>query len=83
MAPVPFSRRRQRDEQDKLTPERILSLARRPDGFHVSWRYRDDWLRKRCGKMVRDGVLKRMRGVKGCDIYLALKSAAIRAAGEK
>ena len=60
--PVPFSRRQHREEQERMTPRRILGLACREQGFTVSWRYRDDWLRDRCGKLRKKGLLRREGG---------------------
>ena len=70
MSPVPFSHSQQRREQEKLTPERILLLAKRPDGFSVSWRYRDEWLHKRCLKMKKQGLLRFKHG-RGETVYFA------------
>lgn len=44
---------------DDMTPERILSLARRPDGFSLSrYRWRDEPIAARCKKLVEEGKLR-------------------------
>jgi hypothetical protein len=56
----------------KSTPpsnEQILAIAHRKGMFVVSWRYRDDSLRKRCRKLVRKGLLRRWRGPPGQDVF--------------
>ena len=65
---VPFSGARQRSAKEEMTPERITQLARRPEGFRVSWRYRDDWLHKRCRRLKEAGVLTIQKG-RGETIY--------------
>lgn len=42
-----------------LSPERILEIARAKGqlGFNVSLRYRDDNLRRKCYRLLRDGLL--------------------------
>lgn len=66
---VRFSRSAQREQQELLTLDRILFLARQKGRFCVSWRYRDDWLRKRCGKLVKQGLLRRVPYTKGENEY--------------
>lgn len=44
-----------------LQPEQILDIARRKGYFHVSLRYRDDYLITRCKKLVKRGLLRRDR----------------------
>ena len=43
--------------KERETPERIMQIAKAKGEFRVSLRYRDDWLRKRCGKLKREGML--------------------------
>lgn len=57
-------------EQEKLTPERILQIIRSKGDFRVSWRYRDEWLIRRCEKMRRAGLIRRLRGVTGENLYV-------------
>lgn len=71
---VPFSKSAQEEQQRLLTPDRILYLARQKGSFHVSWRYRDEWLRKRCGKMVKEGLLRRVPRTKGENQYVPVIS---------
>ncbi len=54
---------RQKARQDLLTPEKILEIAKRNGVFSASLRHRDDWLRGRCGKLCREGKLKKLRGI--------------------
>lgn len=45
---------------DSMTPERILQLASRPQGFSVSrYRWRDEPIANRCAKLLKDGKLRR------------------------
>ena len=50
---------------DKISSERILEICRRKGVFTVSWRYRDDSIRSRCNRMVREGKLKKLRRWQG------------------
>lgn len=45
---------------DKLTQADILAIARRKGHFHVSLRYRDDYLREKCKQLVKKGLLARV-----------------------
>ncbi len=47
--------------RDTLTPERILEIAAERGGFRVSAKWRDQWLLRRCGRLVRAGLLCRIR----------------------
>jgi hypothetical protein len=47
-----------RDPRDYLTPEKILAICKSQGYFAVTLRYRDEWLRKRCSKMYRAGLLR-------------------------
>lgn len=58
----------ERSAREAMTPERITQLARRPEGFRVSWRYRDDWLHKRCRQLAKVGALIIQKG-RGETIY--------------
>lgn len=40
-----------------MTKDEILSIARRKGYFRVSHRWRDDSLRSKCRRLVKDGVL--------------------------
>ncbi len=50
-------------KQRRETKDRILHLAVRKGRFEASLRYRDDWLRNRCDKLVREGLLTREPGI--------------------
>lgn len=52
-----FNRRVERERKERDTPERILSIAKQKGRFCVSLRYRDDWLRKRCQSLKKQGLL--------------------------
>jgi hypothetical protein len=52
-----FNRRAERERKERDTPERILALAKQKGRFCVSLRYRDDWLRKRCHNLKKQGLL--------------------------
>lgn len=54
---------RQKARQDRLTPDIIMGIAQRQGYFTVSLRYRDDWLRGRCGKLVKAKKLRRDRRI--------------------
>lgn len=70
-------RERQKARQDKFTAEYILKLAAKDDrGFDVSLRYRDDWLRARCQKLVEQKLLTRGRIVRGSIVYRLRNSEA-------
>lgn len=47
----------ERERKERETPERILEIARAKGEFRVSLRFRDDWLRQRCAKLKKDGLL--------------------------
>lgn len=72
---VPFSAKQQRAEQNAMTPERITALAKREDGFRVSWRYRDAWLMRRCLRLVKDRKLIKARGGRGSTTFFAAQEA--------
>lgn len=78
---VPFRRSQQRQEQEEMTPEKIVRLAGRAQGICVSWRYRDEWLMKRCGDLVKAGLLRKERGGKGATVFLAKASAGEQSHG--
>lgn len=42
---------------EPLTKEQIIAIAKSKGCFHVGLRYRDDRLRERCKRMVKDGLL--------------------------
>ena len=49
-----------RDYITSMTPERILQLAARREGFSVSrYRYRDEPIARRCRKLIEEGKLIR------------------------
>ena len=52
-----YSRRHERERQERETPERILQIAKRDGSFTVSLRWRDEWLQKRCNEMKAQGLL--------------------------
>lgn len=53
-----------------MTQERIIQIVKSKGSFEVSWRYRDDGIRRLCERMVRQRVLKKIRGTKGCDVFV-------------
>lgn len=65
-------------ENGALMPWRIVDLAIAKGEFRVSWRYRDETLRRRCGKLRRNGWLRRVPSKAGEDVYEPT-SAALRA----
>jgi len=61
---------KQQRERDKLTPERIVAIARQKGEFVASWRWRDDWLRLRCKMMCKAGLLQEeIDSAKGLDAF--------------
>lgn len=52
-----YNRRAERQRKERDTPERIVTIARAKGSFEVSLRYRDSWLRKRCGDLRSQGLL--------------------------
>lgn len=48
----------ERERRERMTPERILRIAKQQGSFSVSLRYRDDWLRSRCFEMRKAGLLR-------------------------
>lgn len=52
-----YSASHEKERKERETPERILAIARTKGSFTVSLRYRDDWLRRRCSKLKREGLL--------------------------
>lgn len=52
-----YSAKFEQERKNKMTPERIMQIARRMGQFSVSLRYRDDWLRQRCSKLRAKGLL--------------------------
>lgn len=52
-----FSRTAERKRRERDTPEKILQIAKARGCFRVSLRYRDDWLRRRCGELKALGLL--------------------------
>lgn len=62
---------RQRARQERMTPEQIVKMANKHGQFSVSLRWRDDWLRSRCSKLVKAGLLRKQRGISGgCVIFV-------------
>lgn len=53
-----------------MTRPRILAIARTQGAFGVTWHYRNDTLRKVCGRMQRDGLLRRRRCAPGSTEYV-------------
>jgi hypothetical protein len=53
-----------------MTPNRILQIARGRGYFEVSWRYRDDQLRRACSLLAQDGKLKRVKSRPGSSVYV-------------
>lgn len=75
-----FNGRDERERKERETPERILQIARTKGYFRVSLRYRDDWLRERCGKLRREGLLtggrregRVMGGKEGTALFLVFR----------
>jgi hypothetical protein len=69
-----YDARAEANRKRRDTPDRILAIARAKGIFVVSWRYRDDWLRARCAKLVREGKLKKVRGEAGANYYEPVRS---------
>ncbi len=57
--------KRDQTEKDRLTPERIVQIARAKGIFDVSRRFRDEWLVGRCKRLVAAGLLRRVRNTPG------------------
>lgn len=53
-----FNARFERERKERMTPEKIVELAKRRGFFSVSLRWRDDWLRSRCAKLKKRGLLR-------------------------
>lgn len=53
-----------------IDDNQILSIAKRQGWFFVSWRYRDDYLRGKCKKLVLKGKLKWGEYKAGRDLFL-------------
>lgn len=53
-----YNGRDERERRERDTPERILMIARAKGEFFVSLRWRDDWLRQRCAKLRKQGLLR-------------------------
>lgn len=51
--------------REGLSRQRILELAHRPQGFFVSYRYRDDTLRRKCQRLLREGHLRAEKAHQG------------------
>lgn len=47
----------ERERKEKMTPARIVEVARAKGEFSVTLRWRDDWLNDRCIKLKRAGYL--------------------------
>ena len=52
-----------------LTEKQILSITRTQGEFHLNWNYRVDNARSMADKMVKKGVLKKVRSNRGLDIW--------------
>lgn len=52
-----YDRKHEAERKRKMTLDAIVQVARSRGQFNVSLRYRDDWLRKRCRQLVKDGYL--------------------------
>lgn len=53
-----YSRRAEGDRKQRDTPDRIMQISRSKGMFTVSLRYRDDWLRRRCKNLRKQGLLR-------------------------
>ena len=60
-----FNRHHEQARRERDTPERIVQIARARGYFTVSLRYRDDWLRRRCAKLRKQGLLRGGRKIQG------------------
>jgi len=58
-----------------LTPNRIIEIASKEDGFRVSWRYRDQALYKVCRKLCKTGHLKMLYNCAGESRFVKKKEA--------
>ena len=52
-----YNAKAERERKESMTAERILNIAKSRGEFTVSLRYRDDWLRARCGQLKSAGKL--------------------------
>ena len=52
-----FNRKHEQARKETMTEAKILNIAKSQGSFTVSLRYRDDWLRARCGQMKGKGLL--------------------------
>lgn len=71
---LPKEKSHKQIRMDKCTPEYIMGIARQRGYFTVSWRYSDDWLVRRCHKMVKNKQLHRMRVKAGNYCYVLDRS---------
>lgn len=53
-----------------MTPERILQITRSRGEFQLTWHYRVDHIRNTCRKLVKQGLLKRIRSNRGLDVWV-------------
>lgn len=56
-----------------LSKVQILDLVNQRGYFFVSLRYRDDTLRRKCHRMVRDGLMRKSKRIKHGGIYFLPK----------
>ena len=52
-----------------LNENKIENVAKRQGYFSVTWRYREDWLRKICDRMLKKGIFNNVIRKGGVDIY--------------
>ena len=57
----------------KLTDEQIINIVNKKGWFSVSWRYRDDYLRNQCKKLVLKGKIKWGKYEAGRDLFEPIK----------
>jgi hypothetical protein len=58
----------------------VLSIAVRKGRFEVSWRYRDDALRRKCHRLVNRGLLHRIHAPAGSSVFVPTGQGRFEAA---
>lgn len=58
-----FDKRHEQARKKRETLEGIMKIAIYKGRFEASLRYRDDWLRARCSRLVGDGLLRKEPGI--------------------
>lgn len=71
-----YDARHERERRQRETPEFILKVIAQRGYFSVSWRHRDDWLRRRCAELTKQKLIRidRKQSGKGTTVYVAVKA---------